>query len=53
MITKGADGALVSDKDVLYNAFACRVKVVDKTGAGMPLCWLCFRTLLTLMSEWG
>jgi len=34
VVTKGADGALVSDKDVLYNAFACRVKVVDKTGAG-------------------
>jgi len=34
VITKGAEGVLVSDKDVLYNAFSCRVKVVDKTGAG-------------------
>ena len=33
-VTKGAEGVLVSDKDVLYNAFSCRVKVVDKTGAG-------------------
>lgn len=34
VVTKGAEGVLVSDKDILFNAFSCKVKVVDKTGAG-------------------
>jgi len=34
IITKGADGVLVSDKDILFSSSSCKVKVVDKTGAG-------------------
>lgn len=33
-VTKGPDGVLVSEQDVLIEASSCKVKVVDKTGAG-------------------
>ncbi|MFA5755148.1 MAG: carbohydrate kinase family protein [Candidatus Paceibacterota bacterium] len=34
VVTKGDQGVLVSDKEILFDAFSCKVKVVDKTGAG-------------------
>jgi ribokinase len=34
VVTKGGDGVLVSDKDILFSALSCKVKVIDKTGAG-------------------
>lgn len=33
-VTKGPEGVLVSEEDVLIEASSCKVKVVDKTGAG-------------------
>jgi ribokinase len=33
-VTKGPEGVLVSEEDVLFEASSCKVKVVDKTGAG-------------------
>ncbi len=33
-VTKGPEGVLVSEQDVLLEASSCKVKVVDKTGAG-------------------
>jgi sugar/nucleoside kinase (ribokinase family) len=33
-VTKGPEGVLVGEQDVLIEAFPCKVKVVDKTGAG-------------------
>lgn len=33
-VTKGPEGVLVSEQDVLFEASSCKVKVVDKTGAG-------------------
>jgi sugar/nucleoside kinase (ribokinase family) len=33
-VTKGPDGVLISEQDVLIEASSCKVKVVDKTGAG-------------------
>ncbi|MFA5431734.1 MAG: carbohydrate kinase family protein [Candidatus Paceibacterota bacterium] len=33
-VTKGPEGVLVSQEDVLFEASSCKVKVVDKTGAG-------------------
>lgn len=33
-VTKGPEGVLVLEEDVLFEATSCKVKVVDKTGAG-------------------
>ncbi|MFA5086430.1 MAG: carbohydrate kinase family protein [Candidatus Paceibacterota bacterium] len=33
-VTKGPEGVLVGEQDVLLEASACKVKIVDKTGAG-------------------
>jgi len=33
-VTKGPEGVLVSEEDVLFEATSCKVKVADKTGAG-------------------
>jgi len=33
-VTKGPEGVLVSQEDVLIDASSCKVKVVDRTGAG-------------------
>jgi len=33
-VTKGPEGVLVSEQDVLIEASSCKIKVVDKTGAG-------------------
>jgi len=33
-VTKGPEGVLVSEEDVLFEASSCKVKVIDKTGAG-------------------
>jgi sugar/nucleoside kinase (ribokinase family) len=33
-ITKGPEGVLVSEQDVLFEASSCKVRVIDKTGAG-------------------
>ena len=33
-VTKGPEGVLVSEEDVLFEASSCKIKVVDRTGAG-------------------
>ena len=34
VVTKGVEGVIVSDRDTLFSANACKAKVIDKTGAG-------------------